>query len=341
MSSDSVRRPDRRAILGALGAGAASAALAAYLDGCARPASSGGGAQALRVAVFKGGAETFLKAAGQAATPYRLDLAEFAAGNLIVEAIRAGAVDLGSMSEIPPIFAAGGVGPALRLIAVLKGDVNNQVMLVPKGSRIDNPAQLKGRTVGYVRATTSQFLLIRILAEHGLTFADIKPVALSPQDGRTAFERGSLDAWVAYGVEAQLARARAGARVLATGQGRLSGNYLYAASPAALDDPARRGAIADYLRRIQAIYAWAEAHPDDWAALSSAATGVPAAVYAQQRRERSGPTYLAPVDAAAVASQQTVADAFTKAGVLPKRVDVTPLWEQSFNGELAGLPRTG
>jgi sulfonate transport system substrate-binding protein len=323
----------RRAMIAALGVGVAGVAFLAR--GCTRGAPL---AQTrLRVATFKGGVETFMRAAGQAATPYKAEYAEFAAGNLITEAILAGAIDLGSMSEIPPIFAAA-AKPALRQVAVMRGDVNSQLVLVPKGSSIATAADLKGRKVGYVRATTSHYLLLKLLEEVGLGFADIKPVALSPQDGRTAFEHGDLDAWVSYGVQAEAVRVTVGARVLTTGLGRLSGNYLYVAAPAALADPQRRAAIVDYLGRVQRSYLWADAHPDQWAGLVAAATGAPAGLYQQQRRERSAATRLGPVDAAAVASQQAVAAGFAKAGVIPAPVDVTPLWDQSLNPELRGLP---
>jgi sulfonate transport system substrate-binding protein len=330
-----VRLNDRRALIAGLGGGMALAGLAGChkTKGAATDASN----TTLRVATFKGGVETFLNAAGQGGAPYKLNFAEFAAGNLITEAILAGAIDLGSMSEIPPIFVAA-TKPAMRLVAVLKGDVNSQLVLVPHGSSIHDPAELKGKKVGYVRATTSHYLLLKLLAEHGLAFADITPVALSPQDGRAAFERGSLDAWVSYGVLAEAVRASVGARVLTTGLGRLSGNYLYAASTAALADPARRAAIVDYLGRVQRAYLWADAHPGNWAALEAAATGAPASLYRQQRRERSAPTRLGPVDAVAVASQQAVADGFAKAGVIPAHVDVAPIWDQGLNPELSRLP---
>ena len=158
-----------------------------------------------------------------------------------------------------------------------------------------------------------------------------------PRTGRAAFERGSLDAWITYGVQAQAVRASVGAQVLTTGLGRLSGNYLYAASPAALADPARRAAIIDYLGRVQRSYRWADAHADTSASLVGAATEVPAAIYTRQRQERSAPTRLAPVDASAIASQQSVADTFAKAVVLPAAVNVAPLWDQSLNGDLKGI----
>ena len=200
------------------------------------------------------------------------------------------------MSEIPPIFVAA-AKPPMRLVAVLKGDVNSQVVLVPRDSPITRVAQLKGWKVGYVRATTAHYLLLKLLEEHGLGFGDITPVALSPQDGRAAFERGSLDAWVSYGVQAEAVRATVGARVLTTGlEQRLSGNYLYAAGEAALNDPARRAAIVDYLARVQRSYLSMERRPSrrlEKPSLASAkATGVPAATSicpATPRTQRADP----------------------------------------------------
>jgi sulfonate transport system substrate-binding protein len=321
--------PSRRGLIG----GGASLAL---LSACA-PKGPGAAADlkslTLRVATFKGGVQTFFAAAGVADTPYRLAYSEFASGNLITEAINGKAIDVGSMSEIPPIFAAR-PDSLLKVVAVLRGDVNNQVTLVPKGSAITRAADLKGKRVGYVRATTAQYFLLRLLQEQGLTFADITPIALTPQDGLAAFGRGALDAWVIYGIDSTLARVQFGARVLTTALGRLSGNYVYAALNEAVADPVRHAAIADYLTRVKRAYAWAEANPEAWAGIVAASTGAPASIYLSQRRERSGPTALGPVDDAAMQSMQAVADAFAKAHVIPAAVDTRPLWDRSFASAL-------
>lgn len=313
----------RRAVL----AGAAS------LAACA-PRGSPSSIVTLRVGSYKGGVQNLLPAAGLADTPYRLAYSEFAGGNLIAEAISARALDIGSMSEIPPIFVAG-KAPLLKLVAVQRADVNAQVVLVPQASTIRSGADLKGKRVGFVKATTAHYFLIRLLAESGLTFADIQPIALSPQDGLAAFGRGALDAWVIYGVQGNIARARLKARVLTTGLGRLSGNYVHAALSEAIDDPARRGAIVDYLGRLRRAYAWADQNAEAWSQAQSKTTGVPAEIYLQQHRERSAPTTIGPVDTAAIASQQQVADVFAQAGVIPAKVDVTSLWSQALNQDLA------
>jgi sulfonate transport system substrate-binding protein len=51
----------------------------------------------------------------------------------------------------------------------------------------------------------------------------------------------------------------------------------------------------------------------------------------EQIRGRSAPTTLRPVSESAIISQQQVADVFFKAGLVPKRVDVRPLWDNRFN----------
>ena len=312
-------------------------ASAAALSGAALAASCAPElktAAKLRVGTYKGQTQDLIGPAGEAKTPYAIQWAEFVSGNLIAEAILAGALDAGSMSDIPPVFIAA-AHPALRQVAVLKSDVNNQIVLVPKGSSIASTADLKGKRIGFVKSTTSHYILLRVLQEQKLAWSDITPVALSPQDGRAAFERGSLDAWVIFGATGFLARQASGARVLTTGLGRLTGNYVIVVAQSVLDDPARSAAVADYLARLQRVYRWTEAHPDATAALVGKATGLPAEVYLQQRRERSGPTALVPVDDAAIASQQQIADTFAAAGLIPGKVDVRPLWSPAFHDVLS------
>lgn len=287
----------------------------------------------LRVGTYKGGDSYYFKDAGVASTPYTTALAEFAAGNLIVEAMSGGSVDVGSMSEIPPIFAAASGAP-LKVIAVLRGDVNNQVVLVPKTSSITSAAQLKGKRIGFPRSTTSHYFLIRMLKEQGLSFKDIRPIPLSPQDGMAAFQNGELDAWVIYGLVVELAKQQ-GARVLRTADGILSGNYLFGASTQAIADPLKHAAIGDYLQRVARVYQWINNNPKPWAARSGQLAGVAPELFLRQTENRSQPYKLQAVDDAAIRSQQQVADVFADSGMLQRRIDVAPIWDRSFAKYLA------
>jgi sulfonate transport system substrate-binding protein len=245
-----------------------------------------------------------------------------------------GSVDFGGMSEIPPVFAAASAVQNFRQIAVAHGDVNNQVVLVPHGSPIRDLEGLKGKRVGYVRATTSQYFLIRMLQSVGLTWNDIKPIALGVSDGAAAFSIGGLDAWAIYGFPIQRAIATEGARILRTALGFLSGNYVVSAHVDALADPAKARLVGEYLQAIRKGYAWAATQQDQWARIIAANIGVPLSYVQDEFRRRSAVYTLRPVTDEAISSQQQVADLFASQGLIPHAVDVRPLWDDRFNSIL-------
>ncbi|MEW6344790.1 MAG: ABC transporter substrate-binding protein [Paraburkholderia sp.] len=288
----------------------------------------------LRVATYKGGDATLLKAAGLANTPYAIEWGEFQSGNAMVEAMNGGSLDVASGSEIPPIFARL-QNAQVRVIAVLKDDVNNQVVLVPKGSAARSIGDLKGKRVGYLRATTTHYYLLRMLEEAGLSFNDIEATSLAPRDGFAAFNAGTLDAWAIYGYNVPLAISQAGARVLKNANGYLSGNYLYYGHPAALADPARHAACADLLVRLQHACDWFGAHQADYASVLSGELRVPQEAILSLYRNQSQARHITGVTAADIASEQQVADTFARAAVIERRVDVAPLWTDTFNSALA------
>jgi sulfonate transport system substrate-binding protein len=309
---------------GLLGAGLVAAAGAGLAVRVFRP----GAGHALRVATYRGWTQAYLADAGVAPPPGSVSFADLGAGNFILEALLSDGVDYAEMSEIPPAFVLP-QGRALRQIAVLRGDVNGQMLIVPRGSAVRDAGDLRGRRVGYVRATTSQVLLLRALGERGLGWHDIDAVALSPQDGLAAFRTGRLDAWAGLGVYLSIALSD-GARILRSGGGLLSGNYVAVTSAMALADPRRRAAIVDYMRREQRTYAWIERNPDAWAVRNADQTGLPRALFLDAVRRRSAAFRLGPVDQAAVQSQQAVADLLAANGFLRGRVDVAPLWDRGF-----------
>lgn len=288
----------------------------------------------LRVSIAGKGdtdARLLLKSAHLAPRNFSIHYSEFQSGHLVVEAMNGGSLDYGGMSEIPPIFAAASAVQSFRQIAVMHGDVNNQAVLVPKGSPIRTLADLKGKRVGYVRATTTQYFLIGMLESAGLSWADIDPIAMGLPDGAAAFSEGALDAWAIYGFPIQRAIAVDGARILKTASAFLSGNYILAAHVDALADPAKSRLLGEYLKLLKQGFAWSATHQDEWAAIVASNIGVPKSYVEDQFRRKSADYELRPVTDAAIASQQKVADIFAAAGVLPKPVDVRPLWDNRFN----------
>jgi sulfonate transport system substrate-binding protein len=290
----------------------------------------------LRVATFKGQDQLFLPLAGLSDTPYKVEYHEFSSGQLEVEAINAGAIDFGGWSEIPLAFAAASKA-RIRTIAVLKGDVNNQVVLVPQKSIIQSIAELKGKRVGYVRATTSHYFLLRMLWQAGLTFDDIQAVNLSVTDGAVAFRSGDLDAWAIYGYAINFALSDGSGRVLRTAQGILSGNYFVGVAPSVLTNPKLRAAVADYLVRVGKGWKWVEANKQQWSEALAPVIHVPLPYVESEFYHESQPYQLVPVDDAAIASAQEVADTFAKAGLISDKVDVRPYFDNSFSSILTSV----
>lgn len=302
------------------------------LAGCGK--NAGASSAVLRASVTgrgEGDTRLLLRAAGIAPEGFHVDYADFQSGHLVIEALNGGSLDYGGMSEIPPVFALASTIQSFRQIAVAHGDVNNQVVLVPKGSKIERLEDLKGKRVGYVRATTSQYFLIRMLHSVGLEWSDIMPVAMGVSDGAAAFSTGALDAWAIYGFPIQRAIASDGARILKTAYGFLSGNYIVSAHVDALADPVKARIIGEYLRVIKRGYAWAAAHQDEWAAIIAKDIGVPLDDVRDQFERKSDVYSLRPVTEEAITSQQAVANLFVEQKLVPKRVDVRPLWDKRYN----------
>ncbi len=320
----------RRAFVG-------SAAAASYLLLTACGKSGSGGKPKLRSSITGRGESDLrllFKASGIGPKDYEVDYAEFSSGQLVVEALNGHSIDMGYMSEIPPIFAAASTIQSFKQIAVVHGDVNNQVVLVPKGSKAQSIADLKGKRVAYVRATTAQYFLIRMLEEAGLKWSDIDPVAMTVSDAQAAFGQGALDAWAIYGFPIQRAIATEGARILKTALGILSGNYLISAHVDALADPELSAIIGNYLGLVKQAYAWAKAHQSEWADIVAKDIGVPKDYVVDQFRRKSASFDLRPVTEEAIKSQQEVASVFEKAGLLPKPVDVRALWDARYTDQI-------
>lgn len=288
----------------------------------------------LRIGTYKGNWRALLNAAQLADTPYRIEWRELNNGVLHIEALNGDALDLGSGSEIPALFAARQKA-GVRFIGVIREDLNNQVTLARKDAPIKTIADLKGRRVGYVRGTTAHYFLAKQLAEAGLSFADITAVNLTPADGLSAFDRGDLEAWAIYGYNGQLARIRYGARVLKTGNGYLSGNFPIYANPKSLDDGGRQAAIGDYLLRLRRAYHWANANYLAYARAQADETRVPVGDLIELWNNRSTDFDLRPVDDRVVSGHQEVADTFLKLGVLDGPAQVAPLWDRRFGPLLA------
>ncbi|MFD7280730.1 ABC transporter substrate-binding protein [Streptomyces sp. NPDC059862] len=269
-------------------------------------------------------------------TPYKVRWSLFQGGDKQLEAVRAGALDVASSSEIPPVFAADDGRPNFKVVAVQRGNTLNQEVVAPKGSDITSIAQLKGKEVGYVKNTTAHYFLYELLKRAGLGWDDITAAPLEPDKALAALNGGSIDAFAGYG-NAIIAAHQQGARTIGDGADILSGNFLWSASDDTLGSAAEREALADLLARIDKAYAYVrDGHEEEYAKVIAAATHQPVdeALEELSEGEVQRRTEVQIVTAKATASEQGVADAFEELGALKQPLRVSTFWTDRLDSPL-------
>ena len=87
-------------------------------------------------------------------------------------------------------------------------------LVVAKDSTAKSIADLKGKKIAAQKGTDPYFFLLRTLASAGLTQADIQYVNLPHADGRTALERGQVDAWSGLDPHMAASELQAGSKLI-------------------------------------------------------------------------------------------------------------------------------
>jgi sulfonate transport system substrate-binding protein len=121
---------------------------------------------------------------------------EFTSGLPLLEALNLDNLDFSAdVADTVPVFAQA-AGAQLTFVAQEAPSPSAQAILVREDSPIKTLADLKGKKIGFAKAAGAHYLLIAALDKAGLSFKDIEPAYLTPADGRAAFEKGAIDAWV-------------------------------------------------------------------------------------------------------------------------------------------------
>lgn len=277
----------------------------------------------LRVGVQKDGIRSILAASGALkGIPYKIDWSVFAFGPPLVEAAGADKIDVAGVGDTPPIFGAAG-GSDFRVIATERFDNHkDDTLLVPKGSDITDPAQLKGKTVAVPKGSSAHGFTLRLLDRLGFDQSDVRLSFLAPADGLAAFSSGKVDAWAVWEPYVTQAEEQ-GARGIAGGQPDEDGWSFEIASTKAVENPDKAAALKDYISRLQRAFAWARTHQDEWADAWAKESGLP-----QATTRAAVPKRLASFTAVtpeAARFEQSLADTLTDHKVIPKKVDFSSI----------------
>lgn len=204
-----------------------------------------------------------------------------AGSNKANEALRAGAIDVGSTAGSAALLARSNGSP-IQVIDIFS-QPEWAALVVPVGSPIKAVADLKGKRIAATKGTDPYFFLLQALDQAGLAASDVTVEVLQHADGWAALQNGAVDAWA--GLDPIMAGAEAsGATLLYRNVAFNSYGFLNATESFIADRPDVAQAVVDAYEHARA---WAQAHPEDTARILSEVAGLDLAVATKVIAERS------------------------------------------------------
>ncbi|MEU6729827.1 aliphatic sulfonate ABC transporter substrate-binding protein [Nonomuraea wenchangensis] len=181
-----------------------------------------------------------------------------AGSNKANENLRAETIDVGSTAGAAALQARAN-GTPIKTIGVYTRP-EWTALVVAKGSPVTQVKQLKGKKVAATKGTDPYFFLLQALQEAGLAGTDVEVVNLQHADGRTALERGDVDAWA--GLDPLMAQSQvdAGSKLVYRNPAFNSYGFLNAREAFLTEHPDLAQKVVDAYERARA---WVAAHPDE------------------------------------------------------------------------------
>jgi sulfonate transport system substrate-binding protein len=113
--------------------------------------------------------------------------------NKALEFLNARSIDFGSTAGAAALLAKINGNPIKSIYVYSRPEWT--ALVTRADSPIKTVADLKGKRIAVTRGTDPHIFLIRALANAGLSERDVKAVLLQHPDGKTALEKGDVDAW--------------------------------------------------------------------------------------------------------------------------------------------------
>ncbi|WP_295955993.1 ABC transporter substrate-binding protein [Rhodoferax sp.] len=180
----------------------------------------------LRVGDQRGNARAVMEAAGVLNNlPYTVEWSEFPNAAPLLEALRAEAIDAGSVGDAPLTFAA---AAGLQAKAIFATAYEGNAIIVANAAPYKSIADLKGKRIAVVRGSSGHNLLLQVLAKAGLPPEAVTLAYLAPSEATLALTQGSVDAVVTWEPYVSFATLKSGARILVDGKAYPAVSYFVA-----------------------------------------------------------------------------------------------------------------
>ncbi|TCV98938.1 ABC transporter substrate-binding protein [Biostraticola tofi] len=280
--------------------------------------------------------QTLFNASGQIdRLSAKVHFGNFSDGPEILEAFRAGAVDVAVVGDAPPIQAQANGNDVLIVGVQRNSDREYQLAIAPEG-QIRSLADLRGKRIANAPGTGREAYLYRVLEKAGLQPTEVKLVTLQTGTFTDAVRSNEVDA--AALKEPNLtqyvnAYKDKGGTVLGTevtAGGSTGLRYLYARR-SAVEDPAKAAALREFVAHWVKGWQWANQHPAQWVTDYYVKNQGLTQSEGELINRVAGPTAFPRIDQALFAVQQHTADLLLKSGSIDHKVDAKAEFDSRFD----------
>ena len=253
------------------------------------------------------------------------------AGPDVINAFRAGSLDLANNAGIPPIQAHY-QGFDAKIVAINITRKPNYLFATKPGSDIRSVEDFKGRKLAFSQGQAQGVVLLRALKKAGLPYDDVELVPLTSNQFLTALQSGQVDIAPLGNTQAPAYLAQygsKGARTITTDVVDLL-NLLWA-PVSVLNDPAKAAAVAAYIPYWAKGQVWTYENPDLWNEEFYVKTQNLTLAQAKSITELANKPLFPPSWDEAIQWEQETADLLAEGGFV-KKFDVRELFDHRFEG---------
>ncbi|RMT89299.1 hypothetical protein ALP39_02922 [Pseudomonas marginalis pv. marginalis] len=193
--------------------------------------------------------------------------------NRSLEYLNSGGVDFASSASLSAVLSRANGSPIKSVYVYSRAEWT--ALVVRKDSPLNSVADLKGKKIAATKGTDPYLFTLRSLQQAGLKKDDVELVHLQHPDGRTALEKGDVDAWAGLDPHMAASEIQAGSRLLYRNKDFNSYGVVSVTEQFAKAHPQT---IATVLGAYEKARDWAVKHPDEFAKLLADESGLPLAV---------------------------------------------------------------
>ncbi|WP_183142109.1 aliphatic sulfonate ABC transporter substrate-binding protein [Pseudomonas cichorii] len=247
--------------------------------------------------------------------------------NRSLEYLNSGGADFGSSASLSAVLARANGSPIKSVYVYSRAEWT--ALLVRKDSPLKSVNDLKGKKIAATKGTDPYLFTLRALAQAGLAKNDVELLHLQHPDGRTALEKGDVDAWAGLDPHMAASELQAGSRLLYRNKDFNSYGVVSVTEAFAKAHPQT---ITTLLKAYEQARHWAIAHPDEFAKLLAEESKLPLDVARLQlsRTDLSAPQLTdKDITASKAAAPILVSEELVKRGVDVNQV-IDQLIDPSF-----------